>query len=82
MNEESANDIIDGANFTLGLTILGGCVRTRKPKSDTIRSTKRPKLTIVKFSPIITLNIFNFSRKLGTNIRMKIEEGREDLGFM
>jgi hypothetical protein len=81
LNEQGANDIIDGANNAFSFTVLGRGVRARHVEVDAMRGEESAGAEVVKLAAIVALNPLNGDSKLCTNIGKEISESGESVGY-
>lgn len=68
MSKKGTSDIVNGMDFSLGFPILRRGMRAREAERHPIKLAKFPKFSIVVLPPIITLDGFNITFKLGLNM--------------
>jgi hypothetical protein len=81
LTKESAYNVGDGANASLGFAILRGSMRPGKTKNNDMLRKERAKRVIIKFSPVITLNTLNRQAKLHRNILIEFMNSERDIRF-
>lgn len=79
MSEKCAEHVINCADFAFRLSVLGGGVGARKTEVHAILVTKVLKVIICIFFPIVTLELFYFSLKLGIYKVVKVGKRFKDL---
>ena len=71
LDQQGANNVINGANNTLSFTILRRSVRTRHPQCSALGEKEEPTRGVVKLPPIVTLDGLDRAAELSSNIGKK-----------
>ena len=77
LEEESANNVVGGAQDALSLSILRRSVGTRHAKGDAVSKKERAGGGIVEFAPIVALDRFDWTPELSANIGKEMRKCRE-----
>jgi hypothetical protein len=77
LNQQSADDIVNGTNNTFSFTILWGRVRTRHPELCAVRQEEDSGGRVVKLTPVVALDSFNSPAELSRHIGKEIGQSSE-----
>jgi hypothetical protein len=77
LDKQSADDIVNGTNDTLGFTILRGCVWARHPELCAIRQEEDSGGRVVKLAPVVALDGFDLPAELIRHISKEIGQNGE-----
>jgi hypothetical protein len=81
LKEESANDVVGGAENTFSLAVLLRGVWARHAQDDTLGKEESAGGGVIKLTTIITLNCLNSAAELSENVGEKIRETGKSLRF-
>jgi hypothetical protein len=77
LNQQSADDIVNGTNNTFSFTILWGRVRTRHPELCAVRQEEDSGGRVVKLTSVVALDSFNSPAELSRHIGKEIGQSSE-----
>jgi hypothetical protein len=80
LNKQRTNNIVNGANDTFFFTIMRGRVRTRHPELCPFRQ-KGPGGRVVKLTSVVTLDGFDGTVELSSNISKEVGQCSEGVRF-
>ena len=79
LEEESAHNVVHGANHALSLAVLGRSIRTRHAQLNTPREKERARGGVIELTAVVTLNGLNGETELSGHLGKEVEEGRKCL---
>jgi hypothetical protein len=79
LEQESAHNIVRGADHALSLAVLGGGVRTGHAQLNTTRQEERAGGVVVELTPVVTLDGLNGEAELSGHPGKEVEEGGKSL---
>lgn len=82
LKEERAGDIVDGADRTFSLAVLGGCVRAREAKADAVLGEEGGDGGVYEFRAVIRLHGNDGTRELSAGIGDEICEMCSGVRFL
>jgi hypothetical protein len=77
LNQQSADDIVNGTNNTFSFTILWGRVRTQHPELCAVRHEEDSGGRVVKLTPVVALDSFDSPAELSRHIGKVIGQSSE-----
>jgi hypothetical protein len=81
LDKQSADDIINRTNDTLGFTILRGCIWARHSELCAIRQEEDPVGKVVKLAPVVALDDFDLPAEVIRHISKEIGQSGECVRF-
>jgi hypothetical protein len=81
LDKQSADDIINGTNDTLGFTILRGCIWARHSELCDIRQEEDPVGKVVKLAPVVALDGFDLPAEVIRHISKEIGQSGKCVRF-
>jgi len=81
LEEESANDVVGGAENTFSLVVLLRGVWARHAQDDTLGKEESAGGVVIELTTIITLKCLNSATELSENVGEKIRETEKSLRF-
>ena len=81
LEKEGADDVIDGAQDTLGFAILGRGVRARHAEGNTMGEKEGASGGVVELTAVVTFHAFDGGAELSGDKREKVCNSGEHVGF-
>ena len=73
LEEESAHNVVRGANHALSLAVLGRSIRTRHAQLNTPREKERARGGVIELTAVVTLNGLNGETELSGHPGKEVE---------
>jgi hypothetical protein len=77
LKQQSANNVVGGAQHTLGFTVLRRGVWARHPEVHAMSKEKLPQGGVVELTPIVTLDALNHAAELSANKRKELGDSQK-----
>jgi hypothetical protein len=81
LEQQGADDIVDGADGVFSFAVLLGGVGTGHAKCDSFCEKESTRCGVVKLTAIVTLHGFDGTAEPSMHIIEEIGEGRESVGL-